>query len=215
MQSILRLAAGWISACRESHHCGDWGRGSEADSSGLPTRVVDLGRSEGPCLLITKEALFDVRSQPYTALSHCWGAAAGHLVTTTANSKQMFSGIPIDEIPQTYIDAFEITKSLGIMYIWIDALCIYSHRTAMKDLGILKFAPRFFEGFNFTHLASQIWQYICPRFQLTVSPTLTSLFALPVRDMSMLLCGHAELTDRPNTGQTLRSVEKKKREKKR
>jgi hypothetical protein len=35
----------------------------------------------------------------------------------------------------------------------------------MKDLGILRFAPQFFEGFNFTHLAGQIWQYIVPYFQ--------------------------------------------------
>jgi hypothetical protein len=66
----------------------------------------------------------DIRSQPYTALSHCWGAVAGHLATMTANLKQMVSGIPIEEIPQTYIDAFEITRSLGVRYIWIDALCI-------------------------------------------------------------------------------------------
>jgi hypothetical protein len=35
-------------------------------------------------------------------------------------------------------------------------VCIYSQRTAMKDLGILRFAPQFFEGLNFTHLASQL-----------------------------------------------------------
>jgi hypothetical protein len=28
-----------------------------------------------------------------------------------------------------------------------------------NTLGTLRFAPQFFEGFNFTHLASQIWQY--------------------------------------------------------
>src|SRR3954452_14892826 len=124
MQSILRLAANWISACRESHRCGGWGRRSEADTSNFPTRVVDLGPSEGPHLLISREASIDIHSQPYTALSHCWGAAGGHLVTMTANLKQMSRGIPIEEIPKTYIDAFEITRSLGVRYIWIDALCI-------------------------------------------------------------------------------------------
>jgi hypothetical protein len=73
---------------------------------------------------MSREASIDIRSQPYTALSHCWGAVAGHLVTMTANLKQMIRGIPIEEIPKTYIDAFEITRSLGVRYIWIDALCI-------------------------------------------------------------------------------------------
>jgi hypothetical protein len=47
---------------------------------------------------------------------------------------------------------------------WIVWLCTYSHRTAMKHLRILRFAPHFFEGFNFTRLASRIWQYNFPYF---------------------------------------------------
>jgi hypothetical protein len=53
----------------------------------------------------------------------------------------------------------------GMKY-WIDALCIYSHRTAMKHLRTLRFEPQFFEGVNFTHLASRIGQYILPCFQI-------------------------------------------------
>jgi len=30
----------------------------------------------------------------------------------------------MEEIPQTYLDAFEVNRSLGVRYIWIDALCI-------------------------------------------------------------------------------------------
>jgi hypothetical protein len=122
---MLKLAAGWISVCRRSHRgCGSWGRSSDAVTNALPTRVVDLESSNGPCLFVTKELSVDLRSQPYTALSHCWGAAAGHVVTTTTTLEQMVNRIPIQEIPQTYIDAFEITRGLGVRYIWIDALCI-------------------------------------------------------------------------------------------
>ena len=32
---------------------------------------------------------------------------------------------------------------------WIDAICIYSDRTAMKHLGILRFMPQLSEGFDF------------------------------------------------------------------
>jgi Heterokaryon incompatibility protein (HET) len=65
--------------------------------------------------------------------------------------------------------------------LWADAICIYSHRTTMNYFESLRFGPQFFEGFNFTHLASQIWQYIRLRFQFAVSLTLTSLFASPAR----------------------------------
>jgi hypothetical protein len=41
--------------------------------------------------------------------------------------------------------------------LWIDALCTYSHRTTMNYFEYLRFVPQFFEGFNFTYLASQIW----------------------------------------------------------
>ncbi len=36
--------------------------------------------------------------------------------------------------------------------LWIDMPCTYSHRTATKHLGTMRFAPQFFEGFNFTYL---------------------------------------------------------------
>jgi hypothetical protein len=37
-------------------------------------------------------------------------------------------------------------------FIWIDALCIYSHRPTMKYLGTLRFQPQFFEGFHSSEL---------------------------------------------------------------
>ena len=57
-------------------------------------------------------------------------------------------------------------------WLWVDAICIYSYRTATKRLGTLRFAPQFFERFNFTHLASQIWQYILPCFSITLTSLL-------------------------------------------
>jgi hypothetical protein len=39
---------------------------------------------------------------------------------------------------------------------WIDAICTYSHRTATKRLGTLRFTPQVSEGFNYTYLATAI-----------------------------------------------------------
>jgi hypothetical protein len=67
---------------------------------------------------------------------------------------------------------------------WIDWVCIYSHRTAMKHLGIMRFAPQFLRGlilciwlvslaihfsvfFNYLTFASpyQVFDLICITYQ--------------------------------------------------
>jgi hypothetical protein len=57
----------------------------------------------------------------------------------------------------------------------------------MNYFESLGFVPQVVEGFNFTYLASQIWQYIRRCFQSTVSPTLTSLFASPCQFFDLIL----------------------------
>jgi hypothetical protein len=42
----------------------------------------------------------------------------------TSNLEQMIKGIPTEEIPKTYTDAFKVTTGLEVRYIWIDAICI-------------------------------------------------------------------------------------------
>jgi hypothetical protein len=61
---------------------------------------------------------------PYVSLSHCWGRIP-FVNLTTKNKKQfMEDGIPWDEFPKNFQEAIEVTRFLGIDYIWIDSLCI-------------------------------------------------------------------------------------------
>jgi hypothetical protein len=84
----------------------------------------------------------------YTTLSHCWGKK--HIVTTTkATLEQRKLEVQWPRLSRTFQDAINITRALGIRYIWIDSLCIYSYRTAMKHLRNLRFMPQFSEGFDF------------------------------------------------------------------
>jgi hypothetical protein len=46
------------------------------------------------------------------------------LKLTTENRFDLKKGIPPSNIPKTYMEAMETTKSLGLEYIWIDSLCI-------------------------------------------------------------------------------------------
>jgi hypothetical protein len=41
--------------------------------------------------------------------------------------------MPILLLPETYRDAIDVTRSLGVRYIWIDALCIIQSTTDQSD----------------------------------------------------------------------------------
>jgi Heterokaryon incompatibility protein (HET) len=56
-------------------------------------------------------------------LSHCWGTE-GHLTTSTETLAERKAGIRIPDLPPTFRDAVQITRHLGIKYLWIDSLCI-------------------------------------------------------------------------------------------
>jgi hypothetical protein len=45
------------------------------------------------------------------------------------NLGKLKAGIPLQDLPQTFRDAVDITRRLGISYIWIDSLCIIQDST--------------------------------------------------------------------------------------
>ncbi len=64
------------------------------------------------------------QSTLYMTLSHCWGnnpilALLEENVTTF-----LHVGITFDALSKTFQDAINVTRALGISYIWIDSLCI-------------------------------------------------------------------------------------------
>lgn len=62
-------------------------------------------------------------SDPYAALSYCWGKQQTFL-TTQANIQDMLRSIRLPDLPQTIRDAIRVARSLGLDYLWVDALCI-------------------------------------------------------------------------------------------
>ncbi|OOF93993.1 hypothetical protein ASPCADRAFT_516939 [Aspergillus carbonarius ITEM 5010] len=89
----------------------------------LPTRTLDLGEGED-CHVIRLVESAGARGL-YTALSYCWGPPDHWpLRTTNGNLQQHKSGIAVEALTKTYRDAITVTRSLGIRYLWIDALCI-------------------------------------------------------------------------------------------
>jgi hypothetical protein len=60
---------------------------------------------------------------PYVSLSHCWGRVKP-LTLTTGTLDQFLHGIDLTLVPATFLDAFKLTRAIGIRFIWIDSLCI-------------------------------------------------------------------------------------------
>jgi hypothetical protein len=74
----------------------------------------------------------------YVTLSHCWGGRV-NLATTTETLETHKKGIPLPTMPKTFADAVEITRRLGIRYLWVDSLCILqnSKRDWEEQLAVM------------------------------------------------------------------------------
>lgn len=109
----LSMISEWIVDCPHHPNC------DHPSEHSLPTRVIDVGPSDGsqePFLSITNG-----KEGSWIALSHCWGEYQP-LRTTVATEKILKR--KITHLPPTFQDAVTITRALGIRYLWIDALCI-------------------------------------------------------------------------------------------
>jgi hypothetical protein len=108
----------WKLKCLESH--------SLCQSGGFtPRRLLHIGVNH---IDIAKDPirLIEARSnlsEPFVALSHCWGKIQ-HVTTTRANYHQRLASIPMQELSKTFQDAVWLTRRLEIKYLWIDSLCI-------------------------------------------------------------------------------------------
>ncbi|KAF2869675.1 hypothetical protein BDV95DRAFT_497373 [Massariosphaeria phaeospora] len=107
------LALKFLGECTAHHvHCSN-------KTSHLPTRVIEVGGPDKqPRLYITKG-----ENARYVALSHCWGGGSP-ITTTTETLDQRCKAMPLEELPKTFADAVNITRSLDVQYLWIDSLCI-------------------------------------------------------------------------------------------
>jgi len=113
----------WIKTCTDRHlACKKKISGKIVpEMTRLPTRVIDVGPSDGselPYLLETKGL-----DGKYTALSHCWGGSTCTM-TTTETLDSHHQGIRFDTLSKTFQDAIVTTRKLDLQYIWIDSLCI-------------------------------------------------------------------------------------------
>lgn len=109
-----RLEA-WLKNCVDSHpRC----RATTRETV-LPTRVIDVFASRDRAALVESRG----RTGKYIALSHTWGKSR-RLTATKKTVGDLMEGIAVSSLPKTFRDAIDITRRLGIRYLWIDCLCI-------------------------------------------------------------------------------------------
>ncbi|KAK4169669.1 heterokaryon incompatibility protein-domain-containing protein [Cladorrhinum sp. PSN259] len=89
----------------------------------LPRRLIDLRKFKSECKVNLLETAGFQETCKYTCLSYCWGTSTPYR-TTTENFASNLEDIPWSDLPQTYKDAILVTSTLGIQFLWIDALCI-------------------------------------------------------------------------------------------
>lgn len=88
--------------------------------SQVPRRLLNIHDSgKGHIHLV--EAPQHVKN--YACLSYCWGTQP-FLRTTAHNIQSHFQKISLKNLPEAFVDAICYARKLGILYLWIDSLCI-------------------------------------------------------------------------------------------
>ncbi|CAO2652291.1 Nn.00g005740.m01.CDS01 [Neocucurbitaria sp. VM-36] len=115
----LPLVSHWLRKCRKAH----W-QCSFRSEHFTPSRLVSTDEN---CVRVLLQN--DIQSNPeYATLSHCWGQT--HFVTLNRHNLDSFrEAIPEEALPQTFKDAIVTARELGLLYIWIDSLCILQDDT--------------------------------------------------------------------------------------
>ncbi|KAL5376391.1 hypothetical protein DPSP01_010501 [Paraphaeosphaeria sporulosa] len=118
--NAFKLASAWLTECNTYHpRCNN----SNALSTQLPTRVIDVGSLQTDETTIRLLETGGQKTGSYAALSHCWGGSS-HVCSTLSTLPIYTSKIEMSILPKTFADAVRATQQLGIRYLWIDSLCI-------------------------------------------------------------------------------------------
>ena len=122
----------WLSNCA-NHHQQCVLRNDTADRSATsPKRLIRVESDLDDRLRVSLVASSDREPRPYAALSYCWGVAQ-NVILTEANIGDWHTEIPIFSLPQSIQDALLVVHGLGLLYLWVDALCIIQDSSTDKD----------------------------------------------------------------------------------
>ncbi|KAF5676341.1 hypothetical protein FDENT_9510 [Fusarium denticulatum] len=128
----MRRVLQWLSECTKTH-------GGECSLEYAPFNSAFPGLHVLRLLDVQRNCLVEVQDVvPYLALSYIWGAVK-NIRLTQLNLKRLLtpgSMEGLNGLPRTVRDAIELTRKLGVQYLWIDALCLIQNDMEDLERGI-------------------------------------------------------------------------------
>jgi hypothetical protein len=120
----LDQAAAWLTRCRNEHEECRQGK----NKGFAPTRLLFIGgKEEGTIYLIENPSSVE----NYAALSHRWTEETGLTRLEGSNLFERKSkGIPLSKFSHMMQDTVFVVRRLGILYLWIDSMCIIQDDSA-------------------------------------------------------------------------------------
>jgi hypothetical protein len=98
-----------------------------------PTRLLELSDVRNTMEFVRLiESGQETMTGAYTTLSHRWGAA-DFIQLKRKNFDAFCDAIAIKDLPKTFQDAIDVSRKLGINYLWIDSLCIMQDKGDLND----------------------------------------------------------------------------------
>ncbi|KAM7220140.1 Heterokaryon incompatibility protein (HET) domain containing protein [Rhypophila decipiens] len=120
----MRLAKHWLRNCLENHpRCLSSAHAHARSTDWLPTRLLYVGSEPSSRLRLVSTAQDNLGLVSYAALSYRWGDQS-QFCLTSANIEQYHESIAFCELSKTLQEAVKTCRSIGLEYLWIDALCI-------------------------------------------------------------------------------------------
>jgi hypothetical protein len=116
----LELIRSWVTQCTSQHE--NCGRG-RTRLPYQPSRLLCIGASGDIWRLCITSEEESHSSKKWISLSYQWGKHQ-QLILTNTNLQELRTDQHISALPKTFRDAVLVARSLGVEYLWIDALCI-------------------------------------------------------------------------------------------
>jgi hypothetical protein len=116
----------WMETCMRDHQgCSKAWHAQRSKPFFLPTRLLDVDTGDDDVIRLVDTQITKAKG-PYCTLSHAWGPREKPFLTTTVwnMAKHLITGISLDELPDNFRHAIQVTRFLKVRYIWIDSLAI-------------------------------------------------------------------------------------------
>lgn len=125
-QSRINLATvkNWLTTCRDYH-------GNRCERHNWGAILTNPAR----LLLVDVVEMYLVVAPPscrYVALSYVWGGVKSREISM-GNARRVDLKLIVKELPATIVDAMEVTRRIGMRFLWVDDLCIQDCHTTKKE----------------------------------------------------------------------------------